>query len=346
MTAETNRQWTLADRPEGDFDESAFKLVEAPVPEPEDGEFLVRNIWLSVDPYMRGRMRDVKSYVPPVPLGGVMEGGTVGEVIESKHPDFKVGDIVEERLGWQEYAVSDGKGARKIDPSLAPIQTALGVLGMPGMTAYFGTGVVMGVNEGDTVLVSAATGAVGGLVGQVARLLGAARVVGIAGGNEKCAYAVDELGYDACLDYREYGNDAGALAKAIGEACPDGVNGYFDNVGGWISDAVYPNMAFKGRVAICGMISEYNLAEPEKAPRITRHVLVNRLKIEGFIVFDFAKRYSEGLKAMAGWLKDGKLNYREDVVEGLENAPAALKRLFTSKNFGKQLVKIRDWHPG
>lgn len=340
-----NRQWTLAARPEGDFDESAFKLVESDIPQPKDGEILVHNIWLSVDPYMRGRMRDVKSYAPPVPIGGVMEGGTVGEVIESRNPDFKAGDIVEERLGWQEFAVTDGKGARKVDPSLAPVSTAVGVLGMPGMTAYFGTREVMGVETGDTVLVSAASGAVGALVGQIARIEGAARVVGIAGGKDKCDYVTGELGFDACLDYRDYKRDTAALAKAIGEACPDGVNGYFDNVGGWISDAVYPNMAFKGRIAVCGMISEYNLTEPELVPRLTRHILVNRLRVQGFIIFDFAKRYDEGLKAMAQWIRDAKIKYREDVMDGFENAPTALKRLFTSKNFGKQLVKIRDWEP-
>lgn len=342
MSDAMNRRWVLAKRPEGEFDESAFRLEEAPVPAPGPGELLVHNIWLSVDPYMRGRMRDVKSYAKPVPLGGVMEGGTVGEVVASNNPDFQVGDIVEERLGWQEWGLSDGKATRKIDPALAPIQTAVGVLGMPGMTAYFGTLDVMEVKPGDTIVVSAASGAVGGLVGQIARIAGASRVVGIAGGSEKCAYCTGELGFDACLDYRAYDKDTKALAAALREACPDGINGYFDNVGGWISDAIYPVMALRGRVAICGTISEYNLATPELAPRITRHVLVNRLRIQGLIVFDFADRYSEGLTQMAEWIRTGKIRYREDIVDGLENAPKALLRLFRSQNFGKQLVRIRD----
>jgi NADPH-dependent curcumin reductase CurA len=337
-----NRQWLLADRPEGAFDESAFKLVETPIPEPGDGEMLVHNIWLSVDPYMRGRMRDVKSYVPPVALGAVMEGGTVGEVVRSNNDDFAPGDIVEERLGWQEYAVTDGRHARRIDPSVAPIQTAVGVLGMPGMTAYFGSLEVMGVTPGDTVVVSAASGAVGGLVGQIARIAGAGRVVGIAGGPDKCRWCENALGYDACVDYRPLKGDTGKLVAALREACPDGLDGYFDNVGGWISDAIYPLLNVGARIAICGMIAEYNLTEPERVPRITRHLLVNRARVQGFIVFDFRGRYPEAEEKMAEWLRDGRIKYREDVVDGLENAPAALKRLFDSKNFGKQLVRVRS----
>ena len=343
MSETVNRRWVLAERPEGEFDESAFRMEEVPVPEPGPGELLVRNIWLSVDPYMRGRMREAKSYAKPVPIGGVMEGGTVGEVVASNNPGFQAGDIVEERLGWQDWGVTNGKATRKIDPSLAPIQTAVGILGMPGMTAYFGTLEVMEVKEGDTIVVSAASGAVGGLVGQIARIAGAKRVVGIAGGPEKCAYCIDELGFDDCLDYRGFGKDTAILTAALRETCPDGINGYFDNVGGWISDAIYPAMALKGRVAICGTISEYNLATPELAPRITRHVLVNRLRVQGLIVFDFADRYDQGLRQMAEWLRDGKLRYREDIVDGLENAPKALLRLFRSENFGKQLVRIREY---
>jgi len=341
MAERKNRQWLLAARPAAEFDESAFKLVETPVPTPKDGEVLVRNIWLSLDPYMRGRMRDVKSYVPPVQLGAVMEGGTVGEVIESKNPAFKPGDIVEERLGWQEYGISNGRGMRKIDPALAPISTALGVLGMPGLTAYFGLLDVGQMKAGDTVAVSAASGAVGALVGQIARIKGAKRVVGIAGGKAKCDYCVNELGYDACVDYRAMGRDTGKLIKALRDACPDGVDVYFDNVGSWISDAVYPLLNFKSRIPVCGMIAEYNLDKPELAPRITRHLLVNSARMEGFIVLNFRQRYAEGLQAMAGWIKDGKLKYREDIAEGLESAPRALLRLFKSENFGKQLVRIR-----
>ena len=336
-----NRRWLLASRPPGDFDERAFKLEEAPVPSPKDGEMLVRNIWLSLDPYMRGRMRDVKSYVPPVQLGAVMEGGTVGEVIESKNPAFKTGDIVEERLGWQEYAVSNGKGARKIDPALAPISTAVGILGMPGLTAYFGLLDVGAMKAGDNVVVSAATGAVGGPVGQIARIKGAKRIVGIAGGKAKCDYAVKELGYDACIDYQAMGRDTGKLIHALRAACPDGVDVYFDNVGSWITDAVLPLINFKARIAICGMIAEYNLEKPELAPRITRHLLVNSARMEGFIVLNFRHRAGEAFKEMGGWVKSGQLKYREDIVDGLENAPRALLRLFKGENFGKQLVRIR-----
>lgn len=337
-----NRQWTLAERPVGEFDENTFKLIESPIPKPGDGEFLVRNIWLSVDPYMRGRMNAAKSYAKPVEIGAVMEGGTVGEVIQSNHPDFRIGDIVDERLGWQEYAVTNGKLARKVDPSLAPISTALGVLGMPGMTAFFGTKEVMGVKDGGTVVVSAASGAVGGLVGQIARLEGASRVVGIAGGDAKCGYCIDDLGYDACIDYRQFGKNTAAIGKALAEACPDGIDGYFDNVGGWISDAIYPLTNVFGRIAICGMISEYNLTEPERVPRYTRQILTNRLRVSGFIVTDFWTRWREGMAAMAGWIGAGRLTYREDVEEGIENAPKALLKLFRSENFGKQLVKLGD----
>jgi NADPH-dependent curcumin reductase CurA len=336
-----NRRWLLAARPPGDFDESAFKFEEAPVPSPNDGEVLVRNIWLSLDPYMRGRMREEKSYVAPVQIGDVMTGGTVGEVIESKNPAFKAGDIVEERLGWQDYGLSNGKGLRKIDPALAPISTALGVLGMPGLTAYFGLLDVGAMKAGDNVVVSAATGAVGGPVGQIARIKGAKRVVGIAGGQAKCDYAVKELGFDACIDYQAMGRDTRKLIHALRAACPDGIDVYFDNVGSWITDAVLPVINFKARIAICGMIAEYNLEKPEMAPRITRHLLVNSARMEGFIVLNFRHRAGEALREMAPWVASGKLKYREDIVEGLENAPRALLRLFKGENFGKQLVRIR-----
>jgi NADPH-dependent curcumin reductase CurA len=337
----TNRRWLLAARPPGEIDESAFKFEEAPVPAPSEGEVLVQNIWLSVDPYMRGRMREEKSYVAPVQLGDVMTGGTVGEVIESKNPAFKKGDIVEERLGWQDYGISNGKGLRKIDPTLAPISTALGILGMPGLTAYFGLLDVGAMKAGDNVVVSAATGAVGAVVGQIARIKGAKRVVGIAGGKAKCDYAVKELGYDACIDYQAMGRDTRTLIHALRAACPDGIDVYFDNVGSWITDAVLPLINFKARIAICGMIAEYNLEKPEMAPRITRHLLVNSARMEGFIVLNFRHRAGEALREMGGWVKSGQLKYREDIVDGLENAPRALLRLFKGENFGKQLVRIR-----
>ncbi|MCW5770734.1 MAG: NADP-dependent oxidoreductase [Rhodospirillaceae bacterium] len=341
MAGAVNRQWLLAARPAGEIDESAFAWNEAPVPVPGEGEVLVRNTWLSLDPYMRGRMREGKSYVPPVALGAVMTGGTVGEVVESRNPAFKPGDIVEERLGWQDYGISNGKALRKIDPSLAPISTALGILGMPGLTAYFGLLEVGQMKAGDTVVVSAASGAVGGPVGQIARIKGAKRVVGIAGGQAKCDYCTAELGFDACLDYQAMGRDTGKLIAALKAACPDGIDVYFDNVGSWISDAVYPLINRFARIAVCGMIAEYNLETPELAPRVSRHLLVNSARMEGFIVSNYWKRFGEGLADMARWLKNGELKYREDVVDGLENAPRALLRLFKSENFGKQLVRIR-----
>ncbi len=340
---EVNRQWLLAFRPEGDFDESAFRMFETEIPEPDEDEVLVHGIYMSVDPYMRGRMRAGKSYATPIEVDGLMEGGVVGEVVSSNHPDFAPGDIVEGRLGWQDYASVDAKVIRKINPDHGPISTALGVLGMPGMTAYFGTLKVAEAKAGDILVVSAASGAVGALVGQIGKIIGCKRVVGIAGGAEKCRYVKSELGFDDCLDYRAYDGDTAALQAALAAACPDGIDVYFDNVGGWISDAVYPNITQGARIAICGMISEYNQTEPEPAPRITRHLLVNRARVQGFIVTDFYRDWPAGIEAMAGWIKDGKLAYREDVIDGLEHAPRALVRLFTSQNFGKQLVKIRDW---
>jgi hypothetical protein len=335
----TNRQWLLKRRPAAMPSEDDFELVETTIPVPGDGEFVMRASVLSVDPYMRGRMRDVKSYVPPVQIGDVMTGASVGAVIASKHPEFKEGDIVEGRFGWQDYALSDGKsaGARKVDPSLAPISTSLGVLGMPGMTAYFGLLEVGQPKEGETVLVSAASGAVGGLVGQIAKIKGC-RTVGIAGGPEKCAYLTDELGYDATIDHRQ-AKDMKAMAAAIGEAAPEGIDVYFDNVGGMTLDAVLTRINIHARIAICGMISEYNQTEQELAPRPTRALLVQRARMQGLIVFDWADRYPEGLVQMATWIKEGKIKYREDVIEGIENMPTAMLRLFTGQNFGKQLVR-------
>ena len=340
--ATTNRQWLLKNRPSAEVSESDFELAEMAVPEPGDGEFVAKALWLSVDPYMRGRMNEGKSYVPPVGLGEVMTGGVVGQVVASKNPQFAQGDIVEGRFGWQEYALSDGKtdGARKVDPSLAPIQTALGVLGMPGMTAYFGLLEVGQPREGETVLVSAASGAVGGLVGQIAKIKGC-RTVGIAGGPRKCAYLKDELGFDAAVDHRA-ANTEKDMRAALKDACPKGIDVYFDNIGGYTLDAVLGLINIHARIAICGMISEYNLETPELAPRPTRALLVNRARMQGLIVFDWADRYSEGGRQMAEWIKSGQLKYREDVMEGFENMPRALIRLFSGQNFGKQLVHAAD----
>ncbi len=336
MTDLTNRQWLLKSRPPGAPEEGNFELAETPVPDPSDGEVLVRSIYLSLDPYMRGRMRDVKSYVPPVQLGDVMEGGGVGEVVASNNTKFAKGEIVEGRLGWQEYMLSDGASLRKVDPSLAPISTANGILGMPGMTAYFGFLDVGLPKEGETVVVSAASGAVGGLVGQIAKIKGC-RAVGIAGSDEKCRYIVDELGFDAAIDYKTQD-----LHEALKQACPDGVDVYFDNVGGATLDTVLRHINIKARIVICGMISEYNLAGPELVPRHTRFLLVNRARMEGLIVFDFLKRYPEGMKQMAEWLEAGKLKYREDIVEGLENMPKAFIGLLRGENFGKMMIKAGD----
>jgi NADPH-dependent curcumin reductase CurA len=335
MIPAIHRQVRLAARPVGYPKETDFRLVESPVPEPGTGEFLVRVSYLSLDPYMRGRMSDARSYVPPVPLGDVMEGGTVGEVVRSNHPGYAVGDIVEGRLGWQEYAVSAGKGVRKLDPTVAPISTALGVLGMPGLTAYFGLLEVGQPKSGETVVVSAASGAVGGLVGQIAKLKGC-RAVGLAGSDAKVDYITGELGFDAGINYRM----APDLDAALHAACPGGIDVYFDNVGGRITEAVSRHVNPFARFAICGLISQYNLTEPELAPRNERFVLVNRVRIQGFIVFDFAARYRDGLAQLTEWVRQGKLKYREHFVDGLERAPAALIGLLQGKNFGKMVVRV------
>jgi NADPH-dependent curcumin reductase CurA len=340
MAQGVNRQWLLASRPAAEPSADNFTLNEAPIPTAGDGEIVVRALYLSLDPYMRGRMRDVKSYVPPQPLGEVMTGGVVAQVIESKNPKFAEGDIVESLFGWQEYALSNGKGVRKIDPSLAPVSTAVGVLGMPGITAYFGLLEVGEPKSGETVLVSAASGAVGGIVGQIAKIKGC-RAVGIAGGSRKCAFIKDELGFDAAIDHYD-AKDFKAMAAAIGAACPKGVDVYFDNVGGYTLDAVLANITLHARIAICGMISEYNLTTVDLAPRPTRALLVNRARMQGLLVFDWIDRYPEALKQLAAWIKDGRLRYKEDIVEGIENMPSAFLRLFTGENFGKLLVHAGD----
>jgi NADPH-dependent curcumin reductase len=331
----THRQIRLAARPTGYPKATDFRMVESAVPEPGPGEFLARIVYLSLDPYMRGRMSDARSYVLPVALGDVMEGGTVCEVVHSSHPGFAVGDVVEGRLGWQEYAVSSGKGVRKIDARVAPISTALGVLGMPGLTAYFGLLEIGQPKAGETAVVSAASGAVGGLVGQIAKLKGC-RAVGLAGSDAKVRYLTEELGYDAAINYRT----APDLDAALAAACPSGIDVYFDNVGGRITEAVSRHVNMFARFAVCGLVSQYNLTEPELAPRNERFVLVNRVRIQGFLVFDFAARYKEGLAQLTEWVREGRLRYREDVVEGLEQAPDALAALLQGRNFGKMLVRV------
>ena len=331
-----NRRITLAARPDGYPSEANFKLVEDKVPSPGPGQVLVRALYLSLDPYMRGRMSDAKSYAAPVPIGGVMEGGIVGRVIASENPKFAVGTLVEGRLGWQDYGLSDGRNIRAIDPKAGPLSHSLGVLGMPGLTAYFGLLDVCRPHAGDTVVVSAASGAVGQVVGQIAKIMDC-RVVGIAGGAKKVDFITRELGFDVGLDYKT-GDLAGQLAKA----CPDGVDCYFDNVGGKVSDAVFANLAYRARIAICGQIALYNVDTPEPGSRNLRFMLVNRAVMEGFLVSDFTDRWPMGLKRLARWVREGKIKYREDVVQGLENAPKAFLRLFDGGNFGKLVVKIAD----
>ena len=327
----TNKRVLLASRPGGWVSEANFRIEEAPVPQPAEGEVLVKNLWLSLDPYMRGRMSDAKSYVKGVELGEVMVGQTVGEVIASRNERFVKGDKVLTQLGWQLYGTS--REVTKVDEKRAPLSYYLGILGMPGMTAYFGLKEIGQPKSGETVVVSAASGAVGSVVGQLAKIWGC-RAVGIAGGAQKCDYVKRELGFDACIDYK-----AGNLAAALKEACPKGVDVYFDNVGGEILDTLLRQMNLFSRIAVCGLISDYNVTEPY-AIRNWRSVLVNRIKLQGMIVFDWKERYGEALRALAGDLAEGKLKYRESVVDGLENAPKGLIALLKGQNFGKQLVKL------
>jgi len=332
-----NQQITLAARPLGFPKESDFKLVESSLPTPGPGEMLIRALYLSVDPYMRGRMSSAKSYAASVELGGVMTGGVVGQAVDSNHSQFAAGEIVEGMFGWQQYAASDGKGVRKVDPRLAPISTALGVLGMPGLTAYFGLLEIGKPQPGETVVVSGAAGAVGPLVGQIAKIIGC-QVVGIAGTDEKVRHVVEELGFDSAFNYRSTANHYRKLIAL----CPRGIDVYFDNVGGEITDAVIRLINVRARLVICGQISQYNLERPEMGPRWLRVLIVKQARAEGFLVFQFADRFEEGLRQMARWLKEGKLKYRENIIEGIENAPRAFIGMLKGDNIGKQLVKVAD----
>jgi len=331
--ATTNRQVVLASRPQGAVSPENFRVVEAAVPEPGEGEVLVRNEWLSLDPYMRGRMSDAKSYAPSVAIGAVMVGQTVGTVAASRHPGFREGDKVLTSLGWQLYGVARGKELTIVDASRVPASYYLGILGMPGMTAWFGLFEIGKPRAGETVVVSAASGAVGSVVGQLAKDEGC-RVVGIAGGARKCGYVVDELGFDACVDYR-----AGKLLDDLRAACPKGVDVDFENVGGEVLDTALRLMNPFSRIVVCGLIAEYSASEPY-AYRMMRSVLVNRIRMQGMIVFDWKDRYGEALADLGARVAAGKLRYRESVVEGLENAPQGLISLLSGGNFGKQLVKL------
>ncbi len=330
----TNRQITLAARPVGFPRESDFALVESPVPKPAAGEVLVRSRWLSLDPYMRGRMSEARSYTKPTELGEVMTGQVVGEVVASEDSRYAPGDEVVGQLGWQEYAAVRGGALRRIDTSVAPPQAYLHVLGTTGLTAYFGLFDVAQPKPGDTVVVSGAAGAVGQVVGQLAKIAGC-RAVGIAGGPEKVAELTELYGFDSGIDYKA--DDVNARLK---ETCPQGVDVYFDNVGGALSETVFRRLAFGARVAICGQISQYNLTEPEVATRNLGFLIVLRARLEGFLVSDYAHRFDEGLARLGRWLTEGRLVYQEDVTDGLENAPEAFIGMLGGANRGKTLVKL------
>ncbi|CAL8474066.1 MULTISPECIES: NADP-dependent oxidoreductase [Caballeronia] len=327
-----NRQILLVSRPQGEASVSNFKLVETPLAPLQDGEVRVRNHYLSLDPYMRGRMDEAKSYAAPQPLNEVMIGGTVGVVSESRNPAFAVGDSVVGVLGWQEFGTSDGRGLNKVDASRVPLSAYLGAVGMPGVTAWYGLNRIIEPKAGETVVVSAASGAVGSVVGQLAKAAGC-RAVGIAGGPDKCRYVVETLGFDACVDYK-----AGKLYEDLKAATPNGVDGYFENVGGATLNAVLARMNAFGRVAVCGMISGYDGKPlPMDAPRL---ILTQRLKLQGFIVYEHLDIWPQALKELAERVATKKLHFRESIAQGLENAPEAFLGLLRGKNFGKQLVKL------
>ena len=334
-----NKQVLLDNRPEGEATAANFRLATTDTPPLQDGQVLVRHHFLSLDPYMRGRMNAGKSYAQPQPLGEVMQGGTVGEVVESKNPRYQPGDQVVGFGGWQLYSVvnADQPGAlRKVDTTHVPLSHYLGAVGMPGVTAWYGLVKIIAPKAGDTVVISAATGAVGSAFAALAKARGC-RVVGIAGGPDKCTYAVDELGYDACIDYKVHA-DAASLSKALKDACPAGIDGYFENVGGMVLDAVLPRMNAFGRIALCGMIAGYDGAPlPLTYPAL---ILVNRLKIEGFIVSEHMEVWPEALAELGMLVGSGKLRPRESVAQGIESAPEAFIGLLKGKNFGKQLVKV------
>ena len=337
--AEINRQIHLVSRPTGEAGAENFRLVEQPLGTPGEGQVLVRHHFLSLDPYMRGRMSEAKSYAQPQPLDKVMQGGTVGVVVASKHPDYKAGDNVVGFGGWQEYSIVDAGlpgSLRKVDTSKVPVSAYLGVVGMPGVTAWYGLMKICQPKPGQTIVVSAASGAVGSAVGQLAKIRGC-RAVGIAGGADKCGYVTRELGFDACIDYKAH-KDPKSLYQALKEATPDGVDGNFENVGGPILDAVLARMNAFGRIALCGMISGYDGQPiPMQQPQL---LLQSRLRVEGFIVSEHMEVWPEALKELGMLVATGKLKYRETIAEGIEAAPEAFLGLLKGRNFGKQLVKL------
>jgi NADPH-dependent curcumin reductase CurA len=339
MSPMTNRRIVLSSRPVGAPNLTNFRMESSALPEMASGQILLRTLYLSLDPYMRGRMSEAPSYAAPVGIGEVMVGGTVSRVQDSHHPDFQSGDLVLAYCGWQDYAISDGKGLTKLDRAMARPSLALGVLGMPGFTAYMGLLEIGQPKSGETVVVAAATGAVGSVVGQIAKLKGC-RVVGIAGGPEKCRFAVADLGFNACIDHR-----SADFKQQLAAACPKGVDVYFENVGGPVFDAVLPLLKTLARVPLCGLIAHYNDTMlprgPDRLGLLTRTLLTKRIKVQGFIIFDdYGPRYNEFLTQMSAWVKDGKIKFREDVVDGLENAPKAFIGLLEGKNFGKLIVRV------
>ena len=331
-----NHQFRLVARPVGLPKRSDWNCTEEPVREPSAGEVLVKILYISLDPAMRGWMNDARSYIEPVKIGDVMRAGTLGRVAASQNPNFKTGDYVVGMLGVQEYATTDGKGLIKVDPNLAPLPVYMSALGMTGLTAYFGLLEIGKPVAGETVVVSGAAGATGMVVGQIAKIKGC-RAVGIAGGREKCDYVVRELGFDACIDYK-----AEKVLESLRRHCPQGIHVYFDNVGGQILDAALACLAMRARVVICGAISQYNATSGVKGPANYLSLLVNRGRMEGFLVFDFAARYGEAMRDLAGWRAQGKLKSREDVIEGFQTFPETFLKLFSGDNFGKLMIKVGE----
>jgi len=329
-----NKRIVLAARPSGEPRESDFQLVEGDIETMASGDVLVEVLWVSVDPYMRGRMNDAKSYIEPFQIGQTIQAGAVGRVLRSNSKDFADGDFVEGMLGWQTCALASAKNLRKLDASLAPVETALGVLGMPGMTAYFGFLDICQPKPGKTVVVSGAAGAVGSYVGQIARIKGC-RVIGIAGGPAKCDVLKNEFGFDAAIDYKNSN-----VASELRALCPKGIDCYFDNVGGAITDAVFPQLATFARVSVCGQISQYNNTAIETGPRLLSYVLVKQARVEGFIVTRYMSRAKEFFADMVPWVREGRIKYRQTVVDGIENAPRAFIGMLRGENTGKMLVKV------
>ncbi|ACT11488.1 NADP-dependent oxidoreductase [Pectobacterium aroidearum] len=339
QTDRINRRVVLAQRPHGAPTQENFRLEQQAVPSVDAGQVLLRSVFLSLDPYMRGRMSDAPSYAKPVELNDVMVGGTISRVVESKHPDYQTGDWVLSYSGWQDYAVSDGKGLTNLGQSPTNPSYALGVLGMPGFTAYMGLTDIGQPKAGETLVVAAATGPVGATVGQIGKLKGC-RVVGVAGGAEKCRYAVEVLGFDVCLDHR-----ADDFAEQLKQACPQGIDIYFENVGGKVFDAVLPLLNTSARIPVCGLVSGYNATGlpdgPDRLPLLAGTILKKRIRMQGFIIFDdYGHRFEEFWKDVSPWVAEGKIKYREEIVDGLENAPDAFIGLLHGRNFGKLVVRI------